>query len=207
MAREKIVKGQYITEYKYAVMYSSQKERKKAEEDYVQNGEGSYILEIFWGGKKLHLDATQRFASYGRFATSSSSYWGLKTMFFLSHRYINHGRGTLANARPHPPLLVKGKPKVAFLAIQQILPGEEILWDYGADLQSCIPQWMKVKPLVPPHPKTPRPPPPQENSPSPSPTPPQQQPPPPPPPQRRNWKFSVRLERLKIWKTVCNVYD
>ena len=125
-----------------------------------------------------------------------------KTMVILSHRYINHGRGTLANARPHPPpLFVKGKPRVAFLAIRQILPGEEILWDYGADLQSCIPQWMKVKPLVPPHPKTLRPPPPQENISSPT------QPQQPPPRQRKNRKFSVRLERLKIWKTVCNVYD
>ena len=111
MAREKIVKGQYITDYKYAVMYSSQKERKKAE-DYVQNGEGSYILEIFWGGKKLHLDATRRFASYGRFATSSSSYWGLKTMVFYHIDTSITAGAPLPTPGPTLPCLSRGSQRL-----------------------------------------------------------------------------------------------
>jgi hypothetical protein len=82
VALAKIPKGQFITEYKYGVAYNSWKERKRAEEDYVRNGEGCYILEVFFQGKKLHLDATRRFSSYGRFAISSSN-WGLKLWLFL----------------------------------------------------------------------------------------------------------------------------
>lgn len=41
--------------------------------------------------------------------------------------------------------MVNGKPKVAFLAIRDIAKGEEILWNYGHELQRSPPEWMKKK--------------------------------------------------------------
>ena len=42
-------------------------------------------------------------------------------------------------------MVINGKPKVAFLATRDIKEGEEILWDYGPELQRCPPDWMKKK--------------------------------------------------------------
>ena len=60
-------------------------------------------------------------------------------------RYINHGGKRDANVRPHPPLFINGKPRVAFLSLRHIKAGEEILWDYGADIMRYKPMWMKDK--------------------------------------------------------------
>lgn len=52
---------------------------------------------------------------------------------YLSHgkaRFINHGKGKLANVKPI--LDENGKtPQILFKAIRDILPNEELLYDYG----------------------------------------------------------------------------
>lgn len=58
------------------------------------------------------------------------------------HRYMNHGRGALANLKVCGPYFISGAPRVAFLANRDILAGEELLWDYGADSRYS-PHWMK----------------------------------------------------------------
>lgn len=61
-----ILKGVYVTDYKYGKIYNSKREKVKAERDYDINGEGSYILEVFVQGKKIYLDATRRINTIGR---------------------------------------------------------------------------------------------------------------------------------------------
>ena len=57
---------------------------------------------------------------------------------FLGNRHMNHASGSRANLRPHPPLMVNGMPRVAFLASRDIKSGEELLWDYGVNLKGFI---------------------------------------------------------------------
>ena len=47
--------GEYVTEYKYLKIHRSKKERDREVLDHQANGgEGSYILEIFLNGEKIH---------------------------------------------------------------------------------------------------------------------------------------------------------
>ena len=65
VARAPISKGSYVTEYKYSDLHENREEKKKAEEDYIANEEGCYMMEVYSNGKKLYLDATRRLHSYG----------------------------------------------------------------------------------------------------------------------------------------------
>ena len=40
--------------------------------------------------------------------------------------------------KPHGPLMVNGLPRVAFLASRDIKPGEELVFDYGVDLERLL---------------------------------------------------------------------
>ena len=51
---------------------------------------------------------------------------------------MNHAKSKNANVVAHPPLMVNGLPKVAFLAKRDISPGEELMWDYGVDLEKVL---------------------------------------------------------------------
>ena len=62
-----ISKGSFITDYKYSVLHTSLKAKMKAEQDYIVNEEGCYILEARMNNKTLYFDATRRFNSYGRY--------------------------------------------------------------------------------------------------------------------------------------------
>ena len=51
---------------------------------------------------------------------------------------MNHAKGNKANIVAHPPLMVDGLPRVAFLAKRDISLGEELMWDYGVDLEKLL---------------------------------------------------------------------
>ena len=59
-----------------------------------------------------------------------------------TNRYLNHAQGRAANLKAHPPLYVKGKPRIAFLAARNIEPGEELCFDYGYG-KDVAPDWAK----------------------------------------------------------------
>lgn len=69
VAKAPIAKGSYVTDYKYESIHTSSKSKAKAEAEYDKNKEGCYILEVYIDGKRRYLDATRRFASYGRYGT------------------------------------------------------------------------------------------------------------------------------------------
>ena len=122
VAAQKIGKGEFTCEYKYSRWYPA-RERMAAEEEHELNDEGSYILEVLAGGKKVCLDATCNIESWGRL--------------------INHAAHCKANLKMHPPLYIRGKWRVAFLAMQDIQPGEELCYDYGQ--WTGMPEWMRRK--------------------------------------------------------------
>lgn len=121
VVKEPILKGEFITEYKYQLSYSRDKLWERAEE-YSVNGEGCYVLECQLPGNKwICLDATRRLNSWGR--------------------YINHGCGCMCNCGPHLPLLIDGNWRVAFLAKRDVAVVEELLYEYGA--QRNLPDFMR----------------------------------------------------------------
>lgn len=116
-------KGQYLCEYETAKVYP-RTEMARHIEEYEANDEGSYILEASVGGKWLCFDATRRFGGVGR--------------------YVNHAASGLATARLFPPLMVRGKYRVALMAACDVVPGQEITYDYG-----CKPEgkkWLMRRP-------------------------------------------------------------
>lgn len=123
MAEEHIKKGEFVCEYKYAEAYP-RKMRKERDEEYGQNDEGCFIMEVTTdSGKKLCLDATYNINSYGR--------------------YINHTCHKMANLKMFKPLLISGKWRVAFLSTRDIEAGEALGYDYGQEKN--VPEWMKKK--------------------------------------------------------------
>ena len=122
VSEENIPAGHFVCEYKYSKSYPM-KEREEMVRVYEANGEGSYIMEVQAGNKKLCLDATVNVDSWGR--------------------YINHANCNQANLRMHPALFVRGKWRVAFLARRDIMAGEELSYDYG--LLKGRPEWMSRK--------------------------------------------------------------
>lgn len=126
VAAEPIKWGQFVCEYKYSCSYAT-KEKPNRDAAYDINGEGSYTLEVqLPGGKWLCLDATVTVDTWGRL--------------------INHGHSSQANIKPFRPLMEGGKWRVAFLALRDIAPGEELFYDYG--MHSHAPDWMKRKVLL-----------------------------------------------------------
>ena len=122
MADEQISSGDFVCEYKYSCSYET-KEKSLYDEDYEENGEGCYTVEVVAGGRKICLDATVNLNSWGR--------------------YLNHGRRSEENIKMFKPLLIRGKWRVGFLALRDIKQGEELCWDYGR--QSHPPEWMRVR--------------------------------------------------------------
>lgn len=97
-------KGQYTCEYAGEAI--SLEEAKKREEEYKSNEEGCYVLNV----GNVAIDATRTYHRIGRF--------------------INHAKRNV-NMKLFRPLTVKGDVRVAIMATRDVLPGEELFYDYG----------------------------------------------------------------------------
>ena len=106
-----VAKGSWLCEYKAGLVYPAS-ERKKYEEIYDLNGEGSYIVESSYAVPKqgrMCWDATRRYNQIGR--------------------YLNHAQKP--NAKLTQPYNVRGKWRIGFVAVRDIRAGDEVVWDYG----------------------------------------------------------------------------
>jgi hypothetical protein len=103
---------------RYTLSYLST-QWKQVDQVYERNGKGCHIMEVVAGEKRMCLDATIATSTFGR--------------------YINHTSRDKANIKPHCPLFVRGKWRVAFLATRDISIGEELRYDYGQekDMPDC----------------------------------------------------------------------
>ena len=119
-ATEVIQKGSWLCEYKAALTYPLS-ERPKHEAEYDLNGEGSYIVESTYaipGVGRLCWDATRRLHQIGR--------------------YLNHAQ--CPNAELTRPFFVREKWRIGFMAVRDIMPGDEVVWDYkvrGEEWSGC----------------------------------------------------------------------
>lgn len=102
-----IPKGTYLCEYRTTKVYHP-KQRAKYEDEYIKNGEGSYLLETNYS-PKLIFDATRCYDQFGRF--------------------INHSNK--GNCNYWHPLFVRGKYRVGFITTRDISEGEELTYHYG----------------------------------------------------------------------------
>jgi SET domain-containing protein len=109
--KEYIPKGSWLCEYKAGLVYPPS-ERKKHEEIYDLNGEGSYIIESTYAipnHGRMCWDATRRYNQIGR--------------------YMNHAQKP--NAELTQPYEVRGKWRIGFVAVRDIHADDEVVWDYG----------------------------------------------------------------------------
>lgn len=126
VAMQPIPKGAYVCEYRtYRVYPVGSAEEAKLAHEYDLNGEGSYVLQTAHPvpefGARLCFDATRRYRDVGRLINHSSSLYNLK---------------------PGPPLFLRGKWRVAMLAVRDIFVGQELTYDYGVRSEN----WMKKRP-------------------------------------------------------------
>lgn len=119
----KIHKGDFVVEYKTAEVYPRRQMSNHIEE-YDRNEEGSYILEIQTKDGWFCLDATRAMGTMGRLLNHSSK----------------------PNIKPFRPLYLRKKWRVGFVALRDIYPGEEIMWDYGCPPDGL--QWLYRRPSV-----------------------------------------------------------
>ena len=120
VVQESVPTGAFVCEYEAAVTYP-RKDRPAHEEEYAKNGEGCYVLDVLTRDGWMCLDATRSFSSVGRL--------------------LNHAARPAATLTPYKPLLVGGKWRVGFVAARELMPGDELTWDYG-----CSPgglEWLK----------------------------------------------------------------
>jgi SET domain-containing protein len=109
--KEKVPKGAYVCEYEGEVY--PRKERAAREREYAVNGEGCYILDCQTREGWICIDATRSYSAIGRL--------------------LNHAPSFLATLVPYKPLLVNGQWRVGFVASKNLMPGDELLWDYGCE--------------------------------------------------------------------------
>lgn len=105
-----ISKGQWLCEYKGLVY--PRRDMKAHIDQYDKNGEGCYIITSkhpVGDETRLCWDATRYLHQYGR--------------------YMNHAQHF--NATTTTPQYIRGKWRIGFLAVRDIVAGEEVLWDYG----------------------------------------------------------------------------
>ena len=122
-----VVTTKIFKEEEFVCWYSgdliSKKEQKERELVYEKNNEGCYILEFVFKGEKSYIDATRETTNFGRL--------------------INHSRK--GNVKPNI-FSSDGRPFVYFESICEIMPGKELLYDYGdrrRDVVKSLP-WMKM---------------------------------------------------------------
>ena len=109
--KEKVPKGAYVREYEGEVY--PRKERAAREREYAANGEGCYILDCQTREGWICVDATRSYSAIGRL--------------------LNHAPRFLPTLVPYKPLLVNGQWRVGFVASKDLMPGCELLWDYGCE--------------------------------------------------------------------------
>jgi len=115
-------KNEWVVEYNGELI--SAKEAEKREQEYkLDPSIGSYMFFFESQGKKFCIDATKETDKKGRL--------------------INHSMKT-PNLKPQKVIL-KGIPKLIFVANRDIQIGEELLYDYGDRLKTSIQNfpWLK----------------------------------------------------------------
>ena len=118
-------KGSFVCEYETDDVFPRRDLESRLQE-YDENDELSYVVEAKIHGKWMCFDATRRYSGVGR--------------------YMNHGQAGVANCKLHPPLLVRGKWRLAIMAARDISEGEELLWDYNAPPEGI--EWLKKRPTL-----------------------------------------------------------
>ena len=103
-----IPKGTFICEYKTTGVYSK-KEHQRQEMEYYFNEEIVATVEAKVDGRVMFFDGTRRLNQFGSL--------------------INHS--TRPNCKPFPPVFVRGKYRIGFLALKNICKDQELTWDYN----------------------------------------------------------------------------
>ena len=109
-AADPIKMGQYVCKYKTTAVYPTAV-RAQTEAMYAINDEPCLIFDVQTAKGWFCLDATRRYTSTGRL--------------------MNHAAANEATVKPFRALWVDNRWKVSFLAICDIVEGEELTWDYG----------------------------------------------------------------------------
>lgn len=124
-ANQNLPRNQFICEYTSAPPFPISK-RKEVEAEHAANGMGCYILEAKEpiSSRTYCFDATYRFNSFGR--------------------YINHAPKQYANVKPLPPMNIRGRLRVGFIATRDISCGEELFWDYNLSVKDAA--WSRDRP-------------------------------------------------------------
>ena len=111
---EPIEKGQYVCEYRTHAVYPVGADlHKELQEEYRRNGEGSFVVETAYSVQdigRLCFDATRRYRDVGRL--------------------INHDPKTY-NLTLSTPQFLRGKWRLALVAVRDIKVGQELTFDYG----------------------------------------------------------------------------
>ena len=107
-ASNDIPKNFFICEYKTTKVCSKNEYMQRSFE-YEKNNETCAAVEAKIEGRINYFDATRRYNQFGR--------------------YINHS--TAPNVRPHPPIFIRGKYRLAFTSVVEIPSGDELVWDYN----------------------------------------------------------------------------
>ena len=96
----------------YEGEFITRTERLRRELEYQLDDPGSFIVDAWWNGARVAIDATRTIGTWGRL--------------------FNHARDP--NVRPYPHLLrvdAGEPPRMAFYCHEAIRAGEEVMWDYG----------------------------------------------------------------------------
>ena len=123
---EEVKQNAYLMEYEFSESYP-RTQRQAHESEYAINDEPCMILEALTKAVWVCLNATR--------ATETVA------------KLMNHSPSREATARPFKALLVKGNWRVGFVATRDLVPGEELTWDYGASPEGQT--WLMRRPPPP----------------------------------------------------------
>ena len=103
-------KWDFVCEYE--AEFITHKERVRREKGYAADDPGSFVVDAWWDGKEVALDATRTLGTFGRL--------------------VNHARD--GNLKPYPQLLQVSPdepPRMVLYCHTAIKSGEEVFWNYG----------------------------------------------------------------------------
>jgi histone-lysine N-methyltransferase SETD8 len=109
-----IPQGNFICEYAGDLI--KMEEAKGREKQYEADGAGCYMYYFEWNKQKLCLDATIPSGRIGRLINHSRKSPNCRTKLFV----------------------LNNKPHLIFLALRDIMPNEELLYDYGETDREAI---------------------------------------------------------------------
>ena len=95
--------GEFVCEYKTAVVYYSKSAYTRYQKEYNINNKGARVAECNYDSKKYYFDTTKRVNQFGV--------------------YANHS--TALNCKLYPPLFVRGKLRLSLFSISNINAREE----------------------------------------------------------------------------------